>query len=554
MPVPVGQKPTAFKGDAVLANGRVLVVVRQRGTAVDVYPGRSPGATRVRLHLRGPGGEAVVRLQRVAVRENTKAAACLEAAYRTARGAVIAASFRLRKGEVSLEAEPGAGAGRVFVECTSRYVVLPDFFADDMLIDPRKVPLRGAVEVPSENLLLHLTGPRNAIAMCVFENRDQDVKVVFSGKGMKKLIAGSEIAFGKARKIWVALLEGRGVWHALHLEEGDAGKVKRLDWRMPFPGQWRVDFTRANGLTDSWEMLLRQKQGNGYVKASWLGSEEDHLPANRRHWNTVLGDYPYPCWSNRRGRGYLQPLREVLQFRGPVVLYPLNRVQETPLDAYTVVDVVRNTLGVGPCEYILDLEGQKSEYKGRATCSVREELGRIYGNKRQKRKRAQIERILDEGLVFVKHIRGRITHYVDFGHKLRDYLTAQQKLHPELSAFLTEMEGICNEIDARVAALAAKIKTPAFVAAMNDRFRKDVLDDNGPGALAKCRKYAEALVEIGGNQDELVGQCRWVVKRLRQRAGIEMALDPRVAPIAKEIRARTRDALRNPANHEGARH
>ena len=45
-----------------------------------------------------------------------------------------------------------------------------------------------------------------------------------------------------------------------------------------------------------------------------------------------------------------------------------------------------------------------------------------------------------------------------------------------------------------------------------------------------------------------------MVKTLRQRAGILMALDPRVAPIAAEIRVRTQEALRSPANHEGARH
>jgi hypothetical protein len=61
-------------------------------------------------------------------------------------------------------------------------------------------------------------------------------------------------------------------------------------------------------------------------------------------------------------------------------------------------------------------------------------------------------------------------------------------------------------------------------------------------------------VEIGDNQDELSGECRWAVKVLRQRAAILVAADPRVAPITSEIRARTREALRNPAEHEGARH
>jgi hypothetical protein len=215
---------------------------------------------------------------------------------------------------------------------------------------------------------------------------------------------------------------------------------------------------------------------------------------------------------------------------------------------------MRNTLGVGPCEYILDLEGQKGEYKGRATCSCRDELAAIYEKNRQKQERARVDKILDDGLIFVTHIRGRITRYVDFGHKMREYLADQKKAHPELSEVLNELDKVASDIDARVAARADKIKTPAYVAAMNEDFRKNVRDDDGPDALAKSQKYSQALVEIGGEQDELSGECRWVVKTLRQKAGILLAQDPRIAPIAAEIRARTQVALRNPANHEGAHH
>ena len=42
---------------------------------------------------------------------------------------------------------------------------------------------------------------------------------------------------------------------------------------------------------------------------------------------------------------------------------------------FVLHQIVRNTLGVGPCEYILDVEGQKQEHVGRATCHVRTLLG-----------------------------------------------------------------------------------------------------------------------------------------------------------------------------------
>ena len=59
---------------------------------------------------------------------------------------------------------------------------------------------------------------------------------------------------------------------------------------------------------------------------------------------------------------------------------------------------------------------------------------------------------------------------------------------------------------------------------------------------------------VGDNQDELAGECRWAVKSLRQRAGMIMALDPRMREIATEVRDRARKVLRNPAGHENARH
>ena len=64
----------------------------------------------------------------------------------------------------------------------------------------------------------------------------------------------------------------------------------------------------------------------------------------------------------------------------------------------------------------------------------------------------------------------------------------------------------------------------------------------------------DPLTTIGGQQDEMVGECRWVVKALRQKAGILMAMDPKVAPLAAEVRNRTQKILRGGAAYEGARH
>ncbi len=543
--VAMGETPASFKGNATVSNGRISLVVPKGAAAAEL---RGGSVTRARLRLVG-----VETLDRVALVEHGKGAATLEIGGTSPKGSV-SAKIKLKKGEVVVEVQPGEGAEKLRVEVPSRIIVLPDFFADDIVMDARKIPAASA-EIPSENFLLQFAGKGEAIVMSVFENKEQDVRLSLSGSGDARVSDAAEIEFGKNRKVWVSLLEAPQIWHVKELAPEDAGKTLPLDWKMPFRAAWRCDLTRSNDLADSWDMLLQKEKDGEYLKPSWMGAGSEKLPATRKRWTTVLGSFLYPVWSDPDGAGFVQPLKhDRLAFRGPALIYPVNRSEGTPLDVFTVIDLVRNTLGAGPCEYLLDLEGNKSEYKGRATCSSRDTLKRIYGAGEQKAKRAEVEKILNDALIFVKHIRGRISRYVDFGRQIREYLAKEQKAHPELKDGIVELEKIAQEIDARYAAREDRMKTPEHVAKMNEDFRREVLDYEGADALDRCMKYAVALVVIGDNQDELSGECRWVVKALRQKAGLLMAADPRLAPIAAEIRARTQEALKNPAGHEGNRH
>jgi len=215
---------------------------------------------------------------------------------------------------------------------------------------------------------------------------------------------------------------------------------------------------------------------------------------------------------------------------------------------------MRATLGVGPCEYILDLEGQRKEAEGIPTCASRSKINIIYASKQQKKKRAELEKALDDVLAFIRHIRGRIEGYVAFGHEMLAYLEEQKKAQPALEKFLAEMATLTRTIDAYVARRKNNINTPEHAAKLVEEFRATVLDYEGSDALAKCNTITSAFVRIGGDQDELVGECRMAVKILRQRAALAMAADPRTADVAREIRRRTHKMLRRPASYEAPRH
>lgn len=552
--IQLGASAEAFKGDAVISNGRLAAVLRRKDAAVDLHSVKADGSiARIRVRLQSATGEPAVSVENIALIDNSKTSVTLEAKFKTAKGAALAAKYRLKKGDVALQVEPLDGAGKLRMECASRFVILPDFFADDITLDATKLPL-ASVELPSENFVLHPIGKGDVLAMCVFENRQQDLKCTLEGKGENRQVTGSEIGFEK-KKVWIALLEAPQIWHHRNIAATEEGKIVNLDWKMPYAAQWRIDFTRDGDLTSSWEMLLQDRGYVSYQRPTWLGKGEETFAASREHWNTVLGTYPYPAWTDADGQGFAQPIQgKFLKFAGPALIYPIHRVKGTPLDSYTVVDVMRSTLGVGPCEHILDVQSHTEQYKGQATCGVRDILNPIYAKGNQKQKKKTINKTLDDGLIFVKHIRSRIDDYVTFGKKTREYLAEQRKKNPELADFLDEMDKLTAEIDVKFGIRKDKIKTPDHVAKMNEDFRKNVLDYDGPDAADRCKAYTHALWIIGDNQDELSGELRWVVRTLRQRAGIRQATDARVTPIATEIRNRTQQVLRNPAWHEGARH
>ncbi len=550
LPVPEDATGHRFRGDAVLMNDRLVLVLRRGAGGAELYGQGSSGPV-LRAVLSPATEQPAAKLQALAVATCDPSQAAVDATFQSPGGSKSTIRYDLAMGQTFIKTEPREGARGLNVEAPCRFIVLPDFFADDIVIDAADVPMASA-EVPSENFLLHLLPDRRAIVMAVANNRGEDACIDLTGPDSGRLIRSSRMSYGKGGKIWVAVLQAPGVWHQRDLSKDDAGKILELDWTAPFSAQWRVDWRFHGRLNASWEMAAQMKSGE-FLKYGWFGAPGT-LPADRKRWTTVLGSFLYPCWLDQARRGHFQPLTRPDRFEGPAVIYPIQRAKDTPLRDFTVVDIVRATLGVGPCEYILDVEAQGTTMKGRATCSTRDALGAIYSAKQQKRRRAEIERILDDVVIFVKHIRGRIEQYAAFGHETLGYLQQQEKAHPELSGVLADLEASTRAIDAAYARHKAAIRTPQYVIDLTEKFRKTLLDYEGEDGLKKCQAITFAIVEVGGNQDELVGECRAAVKVLRQRAALALATDPHAAEVAREIRDRTQKALRNAVSYEAPRH
>jgi hypothetical protein len=553
--VPEDQLKHEFAGDVVFQNNRVAVVLRRDSRGAELYSAGGEGWKERALLV--PMSEATpspspAQFSPASILENNFSGVAVEAAFQS-EGKPLAVAYGLKMGQLFVKTEPREGVRALRVEAPCRFAVMPDFFADDIMLDATELAVSRA-ELPSENFLLEMLDGNDAVLMSVWTERDKDIAVTLSGQAADKRIDGAEILYGTKGDVWVAAMTAPQIWHERDIGEGDTDKVIPLDWKAPFPAVWRVDWHRRDRLADSWEMIEERPDGT-FSKYGWFGGT-DTVPADRSRWATVLGDYHYPCWIDRNGQGNLQPQKfeQHALFEGPTLIYPILRSSSTPLDAYTVVDVVRATLGVGPCEYILDVEGQRSHYNGIATCACRDTLTPIYEQHQQKQRKAQIEKALTDVMVFVRHIRSRIETYVTFGHDMSKYLADYRQRHPELAGQIGELERLTEVIDQRYEAARDSIKTPDQTQQLVDAFRKAHLTDETPQAADTCKEFTTELVEIGGSQDELVGECRQAVKVLRQQGGIAMALDGRMAEVAKEIRRRSQEVLRSPAVHESSRH
>ena len=352
-----GELAHSFQGDAVLMNDHLAVVLRREGAGAEVFGNSAEG-----FHLRAvatPADAPGLKLASLKIAENTADAVAVNAGFQTSDGRLLDLRYELPLGQVFVKTEAPRGVKSLRLDAPCRTVVLPDFFADDIVVDAAEIPVPQA-ELPSENFLLHLVGQGDAMVMSVSDSREQDAVIRLAGQGESRRITASELRFGKEGKIWLAVIEGHGVWHRQRVAKKDAGRTVRLDWQAPCPAQWRVDWRRSNGLTSSWEMLSQKANGE-YEKPGWFGSAST-LPSDRHRWTTVLGWFKYPCWMDRSRRGFLQPLAAVLEFEGPAVVYPINRGSGTPLDTFTVVDIVRRPWALGPASI-----SSMSKARGRRT-------------------------------------------------------------------------------------------------------------------------------------------------------------------------------------------
>jgi len=451
-----------FAGDVAMANDKLAVVIRRQGPGAEVYSQTAAGWRRRAVLMPLPmDGRHVAESDDVRIIENQPGAAVLEVSHCTDAGARPRARYRLTTGRGLVEVVPLKGADRLVVWTLPKLLVVPEFLADDMVFGPKSFG-RWRMALPTEGLLLQMLAGGDAMLMCVWPEGPRPADALFSEAGAKRRLGGCEIRCVPERALWVALLEGADLWHAHRLPANGSPESATPPWQPTFAATWRVD---------SLEDGVFARSADAEDGAATAGS-----------------------------------------LSGPVLIYPIDRSRATPLSRFTPGDVVRDTLGVGPCQYVLAREGLANPAQPtpeNVAAYVEQQLRKPKAD----RDRQQIGRQLPGAVEHVRQAEARIARYAAWAVELEMLLAAVRG---------ADEGGQLGELR-RTAARLKRIAAP---------------DPDSTGAAEQCRRLADAILalvdkddpaadlqklsaelhELGARQSRALAGCRLTVRWLREQA------------------------------------
>ncbi len=512
--------PKEFKGDTVLCNGILAAVVRKDGAGVDLYA-RGDDGWNYRARLAPLKGAGTTTFEGARAAANDGTAASVEVKQARGGEAVV---FSMTATVPMLQAAAQGKAEGLRVSAPCRWGILPDFFTGDFLVDARQMKAEH-VEIPSDQLFLQMLADGNSILAAIWSRNERDIRVSFTGEGEQRRLTATDICYGSKGSIWTGVLEKKGIWYSRVLAKGDDTKGTAMDWDVPFAAKWKGNFVRADSLVDS------------HLYNPWIKPDK-----NSKKLTATL-----PKIRRRRGTpGY----------EGPMLVYPIRRNEETPLDQMLLDDLMRLSLGSGPCGYILDVSGRTSTGKGIFTCSYDWTIPRMLHESKEeagflKDERVFVRTMHKHVLLFMKHIQDRIGGYAEFRKEMLASLEEQEKKTPDLAGFIGTLKEQLGKLpdkrpegDKKVRPLLAKIEQGIAV--------------DTPESIALAKGSARPIPPTAEHQDVQLANCRKAVKELRAMAVAKMVSDPEAdtnpaaGEIVKMIREKTHVILRNPAHHEGS--
>ncbi len=514
------------------------------------------------------------------------------------------ADITLGAGRVFVTAAPGKNASAIKVRASMKYAMLPDFFANDVIYDPRRFT-SAQVSVPAENFLLGFVEGERAMVMCVWqgalslgkkdgtEGKNPEVSLRFTGEGGSRTVEAGRIHF-PGKPVHVAVLQHEKMWHEVDVSGWkEAQKVHGIEWKRPFDAKWRGDtmaregkrsgdfFTRtiSNTFLYGGEAGAKWKSEGGvpyhpsicqqglwpyYIYQAWFHKADTYLCmyADRAVRQGIRGHQQkqkkLEQQAKKEGKEFIPEPYVMENIYERVLIYPLDRREKTPVEVFTPVDIMRATLGQGPCEYILDLEGLKKRFHGgkekmhfeTATCGVRDQVINPImskdvrklkdGEKLDEKKKQDLLHGMKDMLLFTQGVYSRVKEYDAYSRELAKVLEegkGTEKLEqvaaliePTAKAFRNALDRFFERAEKDLASWSTKM--PELI--------KQVEADQ-----YKAAGESTGITRFAEYQDVVMAQCRRFTRGMMTEVSLADVKDAGAAAYAAKIRKMSHDAMRN---------
>jgi hypothetical protein len=434
-----------------------------------------------------------------------------------------------------LDVEPVRTAKFVLSDCQLRYGLLPSFSGTDICYSPKKMSTASEVGIPSTQWFVGLVDGNDSMMVVVWNKDSQPASLGLAGSSENRMIQQFSIGTEGAG-FSVSWVEHASLWHKETLNEDWLGEYTAVSWQPPFPARWMGQFFVSPG-----------------KKASFREPHMDYsFPFARmksRMWGVWFEDwnhYPY----------FFDGPRTVVHFEktfvpaGEALAYFL---EPAAADLCSPCEIVEQVLGASQASALLDWDAnglRKLHYStpnlfmyDRPVCATTTRLSHITGTE----KSTVGVNLATHLYEFVREIRARVDQFVAFFNQMQSALEAEKKAHPESSSYISELEPLLSEAQAKAKeAYATPLET---VLNKTENMKNQLRQGKGDGF--DCGNLD--VRGPAGTQDDLCRRYNRAVLRLMQTAALNCGDTPENAVIAKHVWDQSRQILRQPTRWEPRR-
>jgi hypothetical protein len=431
-----------------------------------------------------------------------------------------------------VEIKPAENVDRVYVKRNLHLALLPDRFADDLILDPHKYSA-SSVLLPHTPFLIGLPAESGMI-LVITPSDKQEVWLI---KGEEQgYFEGVEILTGN-ESVFVAFLPERDLWYRTEVvPDSDGWKTK---WSSPFLAQWRI------------AVAGKEK----YYSRMW---DEEALSRSSKPSLPIEEDFP--------------------ELPDLSVIYAYGRSWNTPLDIITPMDILRDTLGIDMLRDVLDIEGIRN-YRTAAQWVPLHDLLTSQENRIWPKDSPGWPEVLDFSpfypllvrirMVARKGVESTVTHLCEdilnslkgLDNRIEEYeefLDSLESLSVEQAASLSEVEQAASlfRIEESIEDLRDELANLSIteIGEVSDSIEA-VKRYMGVGEELWDRDEFYRFWEISGvalsERQKILKKYRDFVKKARNSASIIITEEPNTKDMSEEIRRLTQNILRERYYLEG---